>query len=201
MIDHLSLQNIDLVVHDFGGPIALPLVIDEPDKFRSITFINTWMFGAEDDPAFQKMKPVLKSPFLPILYRYLNFSARFLLPASFGAKKLEGRVKRQYTSPFSLPSEREGPLALARALLNEQPYFNALWEKRSALAHLPKLFVWGMADKAVTPRNLKKFYAEFPNSTVVELTDCGHFPQEEEPEAVIEALMGFYAHINIQPIR
>lgn len=64
-----------------------------------------------------------------------------------------------------------------------------------AIDHLPKLFIWGMADKAVTPRNLDKFLEAFPNSTVVKLINCGHFPQEEEPKMVNDALRSFYASL------
>jgi len=56
------------------------------------------------EPDFIKLSKILKSPLLPFLYRYFNFSPRFILPKSFGAHKLSTRLLGQYTS--HLPTSR-----------------------------------------------------------------------------------------------
>jgi pimeloyl-ACP methyl ester carboxylesterase len=82
-----KLNDITLVVHDFGGPIGLNFAIQYPERIKRLVILNSWLWSGESDPDFQKLKRVLKSPLLPFLYRFLNFSPRFVLPQSFGEKK------------------------------------------------------------------------------------------------------------------
>lgn len=180
-----DLKDITLVLHDFGGPIGLNVAIQHPQRFKRLVVLNSWMWSSEADPDFQKLKKILRSPILPILYKYLNFSAAFILPGSFGEKKLSRKLKAQYTRPFSKSSERIGPLAFAESLRDDQDWFEELWNKRQAIAHLPILFVWGMKDPAIKAHHLRKFQEGFPNHTALEMQTVGHFPQEEAPERLI----------------
>ena len=129
---------------------------------------------------------------LPFLYKYLNFSPRFILPNSFYHKKLLNKeLKLHYTKPFSKPSERNGALAFAKSLLNDQDYFESLWRKIERLTDKEVLFIWGMNDSTITPNYLAKFETAFPHNKVLKLSECGHFPQEEKKEAVLKAIKGF----------
>ena len=190
-ISFLNLKNITLVVHDFGGPIGLHVAEMHPDKLKRIVVLNSWLWSSKTDPAFIKLSKILKSPLLPFLYKHLNFSPRFILPASFGDKKLKKELRLHYTKPFSKPSERNGALAFAKSLLNDQDWFEELWENKNPISHKPILFIWGMKDKIITPQYLEKFASGFSNHTIRKIETAGHFPQEEEPETVFKYMSGF----------
>lgn len=186
-----NLHDITLVVHDFGGPIGLSVAIKHPERIKKLVIMNSWMWSSEAEADFIKLSRVLRSPFLPFLYRWLNFSPRFVLPASFGEKKLDKMLLSQYTRPFANGAQRNGCLAFAKSLLSDQQWFQQLWNNRASIANKPTLFVWGMADPVIKPRYLAKFQQGFVNSRAVQLGTCGHFPQEEEPKAVLSAVSGF----------
>lgn len=186
-----QLKDITLVVHDFGGPIGFDFALRNPQRVKSIVVLNSWLWSSEGEPDFIRLKRILKSPFLPFLYRYLNFSPRFILPGSFGDHKLPKRILKQYTRPFADRTQRYGALAFAKALLNDQAWFEQLWNRRQALTDKPLLLLWGMKDPVLKPRYLHKFQSGFPHARTVELPTCGHFPQEEQPEAVSKALLDF----------
>jgi len=190
-INGLQLHDITLVVHDFGGPIALNVAIQHPDLIKNLVILNSWLWSSKNDPDFIKLSKILKNPLLPFLYRYLNFSPRFILPKSFGDKKLSNKTLKQYTSPFANKSQRNGALAFALSLLNDQNWFEELWNKRLAISQIPTLIIWGMKDPVIKPHNLDKFLSEFPNSKVIKLVTCGHFPQEEEPALVTKSILDF----------
>lgn len=191
-MNHVAPHPVTLVVHDFGGPIALEWALRHPDRVQRLVILNTWMWSAEQDPAFKKLKPVLKSPLLPFLYRYLNFSPRFLLPASFYNKKiLTTALRRQYMRPFPNANARYGPLAFAKSLLNDQPWFETQWERRQVLAHIPALLIWGMNDSFIGPQHLERMAFIFQNKQVLRIPQCGHFPQEEAPQQAIQAMHTF----------
>lgn len=195
-IEAQQLTDITLVVHDFGGPIGLQVALRHPERIKRLVILNSWLWSSREDPAFIKLSKILRSPLLPFLYRYLNFSARFILPGAFGKHKLPKHIRRQYTKPFANPRQREGTLAFAYSLLNDQDWFDTLWQQRAVLASKPCLLIWGMADPVVTPRNLDRFAEAFPEATITRLPDCGHFPQEECAQEVIAAMRSFLAPTN-----
>jgi haloalkane dehalogenase len=54
------------------------------------------------------------------------------------------------------------------------------------------LIVWGLADPAFPPRHLARWVELFgAEARVVRLPDAGHWPHEEAPDAVAQALVGF----------
>jgi len=53
-----------------------------------------------------------------------------------------------------------------------------------------------MKDEVIKPYNLKIFQNEFTNSTIIMLATSEHFPQEEEPEKLINAILDFLKEKN-----
>jgi pimeloyl-ACP methyl ester carboxylesterase len=187
-------DNITLVVHDFGGPIGLNFAIQYPDKIKHLVILNSWLWSSRSDPDFIKLSRILKSPFMPFLYTYLNFSPNYILPKSFGEIKLSKRIKRHYSKPFATKTQRNGALAFTRSLLHDQEWFEELWMKRSVISNKPTLLIWGMKDPVIKPHFLEKFESGFTNSVTIKLMGSGHFPQEEQPDIVIRAMYDFLAN-------
>jgi pimeloyl-ACP methyl ester carboxylesterase len=186
-----QLYDINLVIHDFGGPIALNFAVQHPERIKKLVILNSWCWGSEQEPEFQKLKKMLQHPLLPFLYRYLNFSPRYILPRSFGEHKITRHLLKQYTKPFKNATQRNGTLAFARSLLNDQSWFENIWTKRQFIANKPTLLIWGMKDPVISTKYLAKWKKGLPNAKVVELSASGHFPQEEQPELVTAAIETF----------
>lgn len=186
-----QLDDITLVVHDFGGPIGFNFAINRPEKIKNLIVLNSWLWSSKHDPDFIKLSKLLASQLLPFLYRYLNFSPRFILPNSFGKHKLPKQLLQQYTNPFANKSQRNGVLAFAKSLLNDQDWFEDLWNKREVLADKPVLLIWGMKDPVIKPNNLEKFITGFPLAKTIKLQTSGHFPHEEQPEEMAKAILNF----------
>ena len=190
-VEEKNLNDITFVVHDFGGPIGLNVAIRHPEKIKRLVILNSWMWSSAEDEEFKRFSKILKSPLLPFLYRYLNFSPRFLLPGSFGKRKLSKNLLSQFTKPFQNKTERNGALAFAKSLLNDQDWFEELWNKKNTIDLKPTLFIWGMKDKFVGPKYLQKFKSGFKNHQTLRLETSGHFPQEENPQQVTLAIKRF----------
>lgn len=186
-----QLENITLVVHDFGGPVGLNFAMQYPEKIKNLIILNSWLWSSENDPDYIKLRKILKSPLLPFLYRFFNFSPKFILPKSFGDNKLDKTLLKQYTRPFADRTQRNGALAFAKSLLNDQDWFEQLWNKRKSISDKPTLFIWGMKDTVIKPHNLEKFQRGFSNSRTMKLETSGHFPQEEQAEKVLKAIFDF----------
>jgi haloalkane dehalogenase len=194
-VDQLGLGRFTLVVHDFGGPIGLPLALDGSGRVTALVLLNTFAWPLDGDAAFVRSAKLAASSFGRFLYRRLNASLKLLMPHAYGdRRKLTREVHRQYLAVFSDVDARERVLwTLARALLGSRDHYASLWERRSALERLPALLVWGMRDSGFGPGALARWREALPHAQTLELEAAGHWPHEEEPEFVSRALVGFLA--------
>ena len=203
-VDALGLTKFTLVVHDFGGPIGLPLLLDSPDTPRGsqgteetarvarLVVMNSFMWPIED-AAMLRGARVIGSGLGRWMYRHLNFSLRVLMPTSYGdRKKLTPALHRQYLEVFKDKDARVLVLhALARALTQSQSFYAQLLSKADRLQGTPTLLVWGMKDHAFGPPFLARWKQLVPQAVVEEIAAAGHWPHEESPERVINALRAF----------
>lgn len=191
-VDRLGLDRFTLVVHDYGGPIALPLALDAPGRVRRLAIVNSWMWSFEDDADMKQKARIAGGRLGRFLYRHLNFSLRVLTPSAYAdRRKLTRAIHTQYLAPFPDADSRGRVLwPLARALLGSSAFYDSLWQRRDALTRLPVLIVWGTKDPAFPPRMLERWRAVLPPARVVELP-VGHWPHEEAPDEVTEALRAF----------
>jgi haloalkane dehalogenase len=192
-VDRLGLARFSLVVHDFGGPIALPLALDDPGRVSRLVVLNSWMWSFADDPEMTKRARLVSGRLGRFLYRRLNASLRLIAPSAYGdRRKLTRAIQAQYLAPFPDADGRERVLwALARALGDSAGFYEALWQRRARLAATPSLIVWGRKDSAFRPAQLERWKSALPQASIVELPEAGHWPHEEEPAAVLAALEGF----------
>jgi pimeloyl-ACP methyl ester carboxylesterase len=193
-VDRLGLTELTLVVHDFGGPIGLPLVLQESSVVRRLVVLNTWMWSFDDDPEMVRKGRMASGSVGRLLYRYANFSLRVLTPYAYADRtKLTPRIHQQYLAPFRDAESRERVLwPLARAILGSSRYYDSLWRMRDRLRDVPTLVIWGMKDPAFQPSLLARWKETLPQATVVELP-VGHWPQEESPGDVTRAMQDFLA--------
>lgn len=190
-VEKMELDNLILVLHDFGGPIGFHFAQKYPHKVKGLVIMNSWMWSSENEPEYKRLKRILKSPLMPLLYKYFNFSAKYLLPKSFGKLKLTSDIHTQYIKPFPTVNSRLGTVGFAHSLLNDQPWFETLWEGRNLISAKPLLLIWGLRDPYLNENYLTKFKQGFPHARVVTFADAGHFPQEECPNQVAFAMRAF----------
>jgi haloalkane dehalogenase len=192
-IDRLGLDRITLVVHDFGGPIGLPLALADRSRVSRVVLINTWGWPFDDDARMQRRAAVAGGALGRWLYKYLNASLRLIMPSAYGDKrKLSRQIHRQYLGVFRDPDARVRVLhALARALTRSREHYATILAGMSRLQQMPALIVWGLADSAFGPSQLERWRQLLPHARVVTIPGAGHWPHEEEPETVVEALRLF----------
>lgn len=194
LINHLQLNQFTMLVHDFGGIIGLAAAEQIPDKISKLIILNTWCRSIQDEPEYKKMKGILGSPLMPFLYRYFNFSAKYILPAAFGERsRLTPEVHQQYLKPFGNAGERNGTVSFAKSLLRDQDYYESIGKMLPVLKNKPVLIIWGMKDAFITEKHLLWMQEQFPTAEVVKYEDAGHFVLEEKSVVagpVIEAFLG-----------
>lgn len=187
-IDKMSLNNITLVVHDFGGPIGLGAAIQQHERIKQIVMFNTWLWETKSNPEAVKVDRLINSPLGKFLYLILNFSPKVLLKQGFHDKrKLTKSIHQQYIKPFPDKNSRRSLLMLAKALVGSSDWYEEQWNKLAVLEDKPWLILWGTKDKFITPDFLSKWKQRLPNAKVA-VYECGHFVQEERSKECAEEI-------------
>lgn len=194
LLDALDLRDITLVVHDFGGPIGLSYAVSRPDRVVRLVILNTWLWPLDGDVRIARGSRLASSFVGRLLYLRLNASPRWLIPAGFADRaRLDPAAHRQYVAPFATPASRRPLWELARSLLGESAWYDALWRQRQRLAEKPALLLWGVDDPTFGRAYLARWRQSLPGAAVAELPGVGHFVQEEAAPAVAEHVTSFLA--------
>ena len=189
-IDRLEVEKLSLVVHDFGGPIALAWALRNPNRVARLVVVNTWMWSFRGDRSMELRGRIAGGAFGRMLYRWANFSLRVITPSAYGDRqRLTPAIHRQYLDRFPDRWSRGAVLwPLARALNGSADFYDSLWQQRERFTDVPALIVWGMKDTAFQPHQLERWKRTLPHASVVEIADAGHWPHEEAPDEVVAAI-------------
>lgn len=189
VLDRLGVERFHLVVHDFGGPIALPLVIDRPERAMSVTCVNTWLWPLEEtDPSLARQRWLMTSSLMRAFYLRANLSARMLVPLAWGRHRpLTREVRARYTRAFPTPGSRHGTAAFLKALFDTSDPTWRAHERLGALDAVPMQLVWGGRD-VISQATLERWRALCPKASVDVLPDVGHFVADEAPELLAPIL-------------
>ena len=196
LVERLGLDDFTLVVHDFGGPIGLPLITDHPSHSPHVSrliLMNTWAWPLDDDPKMARGARFIGGAIGRFLYRYANASLRLIMPSAYGdRKKLTPEIHRRYLDVFGDRDARVLVLhALAKSLLGSRSHYQSLLDRLDRLRAMPVLIVWGMKDSAFQPYQLDRWRQLLPGAQVETIEGAGHWPHEEEPGRVVAAIERF----------
>ncbi len=189
LADALDLHGVTVVVHDFGGPIALPWVLDHAERVARVVVLNSFAWPLQA-PAERFAAGIAGSFLGRLLYRWFNLSVRVIAPSAWADRsKLTPALFAQHTAPFHVPADRVGVLwALARALRKSEAHYRAIEARLPELADTPVDIIWGTADPTFGPAHLARWQQALPHARVLALDGVGHWPHEEAPQAVTDRL-------------
>jgi len=194
LIEYLNLKDITLVVHDFGGPIGLSYAVENPHNVKRIVILNTFMWSLKGDPGFERPVKLFDNFLGCFLYKYMNFSAKVMIPSAWGKKKkLTKHIHRHYIRALPTPAARQGTWVFLQQLVGSSDWFQSLWDRRSAIADKPALIIWGMRDMAFKHKELDRWKTLFPHARVVCLEKTGHFLPDEDSGRVAGLICSFLA--------
>jgi haloalkane dehalogenase len=188
---------VNLVVHDWGGIIALAWAVEHPDRVARLVVLNTAAF------------PMLAGKRLPLSLRmtrtwpgaaatlYLNSFARGA--ARLGvARPLEPAVRRALLSPYDSPPNRIAVLRFVQDIPtrpgeNDHALVARTGERLEHLRYKPALIAWGLRDFVFDADYLAEWRRRFPEADVHAFDDAGHYVLEDAHERIVPAVRQFLA--------
>ena len=195
LLAELGVERSHWIVHDFGGPIALPTLVKETDRVDRLVIMNSWMwdFGSVQ-PSFERQRRFLGGRIMSWLYRNTNLSPGVLMRKARGKGFPRTKAEsRHFTRPFPNRHHRDQLHAFLRSLLEDGPALEVSWRSGAPLRDTPTLLLWGMEDPLVIPEHLARWRTDLPDARVERLEGVGHFPHDEVPDrvgAIVEDFLG-----------
>ena len=192
LIDELNLDQVALVVHDWGGAIGLGAAVQRIDRFRKIMVLNTAAFPP---PYIPRRIAACRIPLLGSwAIRYANAFARAAIFMAINRlPRLSSNAREGLLAPYDSPKNRVAIDGFVRdiPMSPKQLTWNVLMQLERdlpKLSGLPIRFVWGMRDWCFRPECMERMNLAWPDATRRELTDVGHYVMEEAPREVLEEL-------------
>lgn len=195
LADSLRLDNITLVMHDWGGAIGMGFAVRHPEKIARIIVFNTAAFLSTHIPAAVNF---CRTPVLgPIAILLCNAFVRGALArACVHRERLTAKVREGYLAPYDSYRNRIGILRFIQDIpMNDRipsyPVVQSIQENLSRFRDRPMMIVWGKRDFCFNDRFLNRWKEYFPEAEVHEVDDAGHYVVEDAHERIVPWMREF----------
>lgn len=187
LMTHLDLQEITLVVHDWGGMIGLAWALRNLARIRRVVILNTTGFSPpRGKPIPWQLKAIRNLPWLaaPAVLGG-NLFARAAI--HMAARRPLNRIARKgLLAPYDRWSHRWATLRFVQdiPLTPADPSFTLVnWVDRhlDRLADLPMLICWGAHDFVFDLDYLDEWRQRFPMAQTHLIEQAGHYVLEDAP--------------------
>ncbi|MGH7134363.1 MAG: alpha/beta fold hydrolase [Pirellulales bacterium] len=197
LVDHLGLEKLTLLAHDWGGAIGLGAAVAEPNRFQRFVLFNTAAYRSRCVPWRIRL---CRTPFFgELAVRGLNAFARAALTMAVARhERMTPAVRAGFLAPYDSWANR---IAIHRfvqdiPLSPRHPSYATLEAIERGLPTLrgrPMMFIWGMRDWCFTPHFLQRFLELFPEAEVHPLLDASHYVIEDAHERIVPLVERFLA--------
>ena len=204
LIDHVAPQEKRAIVvgHDWGGGVAWHLASTRPEHCTRLVVMNcphpTMMLRALRSKWSQIKKSwymfMFQLPFLP--ERFLTRGGGRGIPKMFRAMAVDRtNFSDEELAPFveaaCKPGAAKAMIGWYRAAIR-QGLFRPGPSESTPKIEVPTLLLWAMDDKALGYDDLVPGTERWvPGLRIETIPHCGHFVQQEQPDAVNQRLIPF----------
>jgi haloalkane dehalogenase len=189
LVEELRLEDLTIVVQDWGGPIGLRLAVEHPERVSRLVVLNTGIFsGRSPGPAWLQFRDFMRRTGTEIRPGQL---VRMTCPNPIGDDVVAG-----YDAPHPTPESKTGVLMFPELVPTEESHPAAevmrwvrgelgKWEK-------PALVLFSDKDPIFSGRPAERMAELIPGAGPAETVhDAGHFLQEDKGEEIAERVARF----------
>ena len=184
-MDALGIARAHLVGHSYGGGITLYLASRHPERFRSMVLVDSSAPTYAND---RRSRAAALRPLDALFVRTVALRPRAirkaLLRSFWDDSKVTPELVRAYFDRVAV----EGVGYAFYGLTAPAPPGPPVELEK---IEIPTLVVWGAHDELISPESGRRAAARLPHSEFVLIADCGHLPMEEQPEALLQAILPF----------
>ena len=188
LLDHLKIEKAWLVGSSMGGEVALNVALANPQRVAGLILIDS--SGVDVTGGGSLAPAYVRIPFVGRALTALALSSDKLVregleKSFFDDAKITNERVAHYYRPLRT---RGGQLAALRARTQANLF---PVEPDLSRVNARTLIIWGAEDALIPLAAGRTMNALIRNSTLVIIEKCGHLPQEEMPERVLEEVISF----------
>lgn len=197
LADHYKAEQFYLVGHDWGAMVAWVTALLHPERVVKLVVLQVPhprlflenMKGAQLQASWYIA--AFQVPLLPELMIGLD-NYRFVEQGFLHPSTKPGTISKADIQVFKEACAQPGALTAGINYYRANLGLDNQLQKYKAPVKVPTLFIYGEKDFAILPETVKDL-KKYVDSTYqeVRLLDCGHWVQQEAPEAVNQALLAF----------
>lgn len=192
LVSTLTQPKLHFIVHDWGGPIGLAVAERLAERVGKLVVMNTAAFSGPCPWRIRVCRwPVVGS----LLVRGLN---GFAGPAASMAvaRPLPATVKQGFLYPYRSWADRVAVLRFVQDIPlgaghPTAPVLRAIETDLAKLQDKPILLAWGLRDFCFSPAYLAEWRRRFPQATVREFPDAGHYVLEDAGSGLVSTIGEF----------
>ena len=187
-LDHLKIDKVWLCGNSMGGDVSLNLAVQNPQRVAGLILIDSGGVKVEGSGSLAPgylLIPVVGRVLTSLALRSDKLVREGLEKSFYDRSKITDDRVTAYYRPLQT---RDGQLAALRARTqsNEFPV-----EPELGKISAPALIIWGADDALIPLAAGRKMNSLIKNSKLVVFEKCGHLPQEEMPERVVDEITKF----------
>lgn len=186
-MDQKKIEKAIFVGNSMGGSISLWIAIHHPERITCLILLDAAGYpmktpGMISLASNRMLKPISKPLFgkamLKMALKQVYYDDALVTP----------ELIEEYGRPFKTANAKDVPFWLFRNFSVEH---EAEDTRKIPTIKIPTLIIWGENDAWIPPEHAKLFHRDIQGSKMIMLPQCGHVPQEEKPEVVLEAILEF----------
>jgi len=195
LADHLELDDITLVVHDWGGAIGMGFAVRHPERIRRLVIFNTAAFLSSEIPLGLSLCRI--PGFGAIAIRGFNVFARGAIRwACVKQERMTEEVRAGYLAPYDNFANRVANLRFVQdiPMSPDSPSYSVIQhieENLKLFREHPVQIIWGAHDFVFNDHFLKRWQEIFPQAEVHRMEDAGHYVVEDAHERILPLLYEF----------
>jgi haloalkane dehalogenase len=190
-LDQLELDDVTVVVQDWGGPIGLRWAVQHADQVARLVILNTGLFTGRVSKGFMAWREFAeRTPDLPIGMIIQGATTTDLPP----------EVVAAYEAPFPNAESKAGAqrFPLLVPLTEDEPGVPEMIETRDALAGWDKPVLVAFSDTDPVfpfPKAGDRFTELIPTAgEQVRIEGAAHFLQEDRGREIADAMLTAFGH-------
>jgi len=195
LIKKLNIKSCHIISHDYGDTVAQELLARHnegvlPFNISSLHLLNGGIFPETHRPVL--MQKLLLSPLGSLLVRLMTKKT-----LAKNLKKIFGPntppSAQEETDFWSLIRYKNGHLVMHKLIyyIVERRVNRARWVGALQSTKIPLRLTNGLFDPISGAHLVARYQQLIPNADVICLKNIGHYPQIEDPEAVVTAQLDF----------
>lgn len=187
-----DLRDLTLIGHSFGGGVALVLALSDDPRIKGriskLVLLDTIAYP-QHIPVFFRMLDMPLVSHLGVRMVPPAVQTRIALQIAYlDNSKIDDEEVEAYAAPLRTAAGKHAIIHSARQIMPEG--MEELSDRYRTI-ETPTLIMWCDHDRIVPLEVGLKLRRTLPNSTLRVVEECGHMPQEEQPELTLELIQGF----------